>query len=371
MKKVCVVTSNRADFGLLRWLMEDLRDCPEFELQVLATGGHFSAQQGNTWHQIEEVGFHIDAKIDELEEGDTGQDAGIEMGKILSACARELYSLNPDLLIVLGDRYEILAVVSAAVLQNIPVAHIHGGEVTEGAFDDSIRHAITKLSNIHFTAAEEYRDRVIQMGEDPAKVFNVGAIGLDAIERLVLLNEEELRRILGLRSDLPYLLVTWHPETLSIERTIHHFRELLVALESMEQYLCVFTRANNDPMGQTINKELDKYLLRSNNWYVFGSLGSKKYLSAMKFAEVVVGNSSSGIIEAPAMGVPTVNVGDRQKGRLRAASILDVQPTTEELRVAITSSSARKGNKGNKGKLPYGMSGAGDKILAVINALFT
>ncbi|MBT5559957.1 MAG: UDP-N-acetylglucosamine 2-epimerase (hydrolyzing) [Proteobacteria bacterium] len=368
MKKICVATSNRADFGLLRWLMEDLKVCNAFELQVLATGGHFSEQQGYTWRQIEEAGFEINSKIDELESGDIGADAGVEMGRILGASAIELAQLNSDLLIVLGDRYEILAVVSAAVLQNITVAHIHGGEVTEGAFDDSIRHAITKLSDIHFTAADEYRKRVIQMGENPDRVYNVGAIGLDAIDRLKLLSEEELRNDLSIDRRMPYFLVTWHPETMSIASTVDNFQEVLRALESVEEHMCLFTRANNDPMGQAINDELNKYLSRNKTWRVFDTLGSKKYLSAMKFAKAVVGNSSSGIIEAPAMGVPTINIGDRQKGRLRAASIIDVKPNGPEILTAINAAKVKfRKNR----KIPYGISGASLKILSFIKILLT
>ena len=366
MKKVCVITSNRADFGLLRWLMEDLRDCPEFELQVLATGGHFSEQQGFTWRHIEDVGLKIDARIDELELGDTGKDAGVEMGRILVASARELERLNPHLLVVLGDRYEMLAVVSAAILQNIPIAHIHGGEVTEGAIDDTIRNAITKLSDIHFTAADEYRERVIQMGEDSAKVFDVGAVGLDAIDRLELLSEKELRSDLSIDPQLPYFLVTWHPETMSINTTVDNFQKLLRVLEGVEDHLCLFTRANNDPKGQAINDELDKYLLRNKNWRAFGSLGSRKYLSAMKFAQAVVGNSSSGIIEAPALGVPTVNIGDRQKGRLRAASVIDVEPNCSDISTAIVNT---RTHLRNNRKLPYGISGASLKILSSLKIL--
>jgi UDP-hydrolysing UDP-N-acetyl-D-glucosamine 2-epimerase len=366
VKKVCVVTSNRADFGLLRWLMEDIRDRSESTLQVLATGGHFSEQQGFTWRQIEAAGFAIDARIDELEPGDTGVDAGVEMGRILSASAAELARLNPDLLVVLGDRYEILAVVSAAVLQNIKVAHIHGGEVTEGAFDDSIRHAITKLSDIHFTAADEYRERVIQMGERADRVFNVGAVGLDAIDRLKLLSEEELRKDLCIDPQKPYFLITWHPETMAVEATVDNFKELLKALENTGNYLCLFTRANNDPKGRAINDKLDKYLPRNKAWRVFDSLGSRKYLSAMKFARAVVGNSSSGIIEAPALGVPTVNIGDRQKGRLRAASVIDIGPNCSDISIAINVANA---NCGKNGKLPYGISGASLKILSTLNIL--
>ena len=363
MKKVCVVTSNRADFGLLRWLMEDLRDSNKFALQVLATGGHFSKQQGYTWKQIEEAGFKIDSRIDELESGDVGKDAGVEMGRILSKSATELNRLKPDLLVVLGDRYEILAVVSAAVLQNIPVAHIHGGEVTEGAFDDAIRHAITQLSDLHFTAAEEYKKRVIRMGADPSKVFNVGAIGLDAIERIGLMTEEEVRQKLGITEGKPYFLITWHPETRDLENTIEHFRELLGALEAVDNLFCVFTKANNDPYGQKINSVLETRAKVKDNWLVFDSLGSKKYLSAMKYAKAVLGNSSSGIIEAPALCTPTVNVGGRQAGRLRADNILDVVARRHDI-ISMLDSITEDRITVLPGCLPYGSPGAGKKIVS-------
>ena len=370
MIRICVVTSNRADYGLLYNLIQQLDAHEQFALQIIATGGHFTAQQGETWKAIVDSGFRIDRKVKVLRDQDSGEAVGIESGKILSGMAAAYTSLDPDLVVVLGDRYEILSAVIAAVLQNIPVAHLHGGELTEGAFDDGIRHAITKLAKFHFVAAEEYRTRVIQMGEMPDSVFNVGAFGLDVINNITLINESQLRRELEIPSDGRYAIVTWHPETLSLNQTMKNFQQLLDALKRHRKLFIIFTRPNNDPGGMEINNILDKFAVKNpRHCKIFDSLGMVRFISALKYAYCMIGNSSSGIIEAPAMAIPTINIGDRQQGRLRASSIIDCPADANAISNVIESLSDQLAVADLSGNNPYGNGGAAESTIQALEKI--
>lgn len=324
-RRVCVVTGTRAEYGLLRWLMQDIKSDAELELQIVATGAHLSPEFGLTYTAIESDGFAIDERIEMLLSSDTyvgmSKSAGLGLIGFSDAYAR----LKPDVVVVLGDRFEILAAAAAAMLQRIPLAHISGGEVTEGAIDDGIRHAITKMAAFHFTAAEPYRERVIRMGEEPWRVVNTGATGLDSVRRLPLVSKTELEAALDFCFRAPMLLVTYHPATLGKLVPEDALQQLLGALDRFPQTSVLFTLPNADPGGRLLAKLITEYgAARPNRVKVVTSLGQLNYLSAMRVCDAVVGNSSSGIIEAPALGKPTVNIGPRQQGRFGAARQLSI-----------------------------------------------
>ena len=323
MKKVCVVTGTRAEYGLLYWLMKEIDADKNLELQIIATGMHLSEEFGNTYLQIEKDGFVINKKVDMLLSSDTAVGVGKSMGLGVIGFSDAFYDLKPDLLIVLGDRYEIFSAVSSAMIANIPIAHLHGGETTEGAFDEAIRHSITKMSHLHFTAADEYRKRVIQLGEAPCRVFNVGGLGIENINRLELLSKTEFEKSIRFKLATNNLLVTFHPTTLEKSTARAQFQNLLDVLDSLKDTNVIFTKANSDTDGRIINKMIDGYVLEHKNSVAFTSLGQLRYLSALQFVDAVVGNSSSGIAEAPSFKVGTINIGDRQKGRLKANSVID------------------------------------------------
>ncbi len=335
-RRICVVTGSRAEYGLLRWLIQEVRDDPRLELQLAVTGMHLSPEFGLTFREIEADGFRIDERIEMLLSSDTpvGVAKGIGLGVI--GFAEALARLRPDVLVVLGDRYEILAAAQAAMTARIPIAHLHGGESSEGAIDESIRHAITKMAHLHFVAAEPYRRRVIQLGEEPRRVFNYGAPGLDAIERLTLLGREALERSLSFELGATFFLVTYHPVTLAARPSDRALRGLLGALDRFPEARILFTKGNADAEGRVLNEMIDAYAVRhAGRVKVATSLGHLRYLSAVAGAAAVIGNSSSGIIEAPALGVPTVNVGDRQRGRLKARSVIDCAEGANAIRDAI------------------------------------
>ena len=332
---VCVVTGTRADYGLLRPLLLRLRDCPEIELTLVATGSHLSAAFGNTQQELRNDGFAYDRLPIPLEEDSKGGMAR-STGAALSAFGTYFESHRPELLIVLGDRYEILAAVIAAHFTGIPIAHISGGDVTEGAVDDAIRHSITKMSTLHFPGCERSRQRIIQMGESPKRVFNVGEPGVENCLNLTLLSSAALEK--ALQFDLtsqPYALVTYHPVTIEAESGIHEVQEVIAAMDAFPDLSYLITLSNADAGGRTINDVWLRAGAVRKNWYVTPSLGLLRYLSAMHGCCMVLGNSSSGIVEAPAMHVPTVNIGDRQKGRMCAESVIDCPPQREAVRAAM------------------------------------
>lgn len=334
--KICVTTGTRAEYGLLKPLMDKIKGDADFTLQLLVTGAHLSPEFGLTYKQIEADGYPIDAKVEMLLSSDTPEGITKSMGLGVVGYADALKQLQPDLLIILGDRYEMLAVASTALIFRIPIAHIHGGEITEGAYDDAIRHSITKMSALHFTSTEVYRKRVIQLGEQPERVFNVGAIGLDNFKSLTLLTKDQLEKELNIRFKKYNYLVGFHPETLSKQSVKEQFEELLKAINKQNNSFFIFTKANADTDGRIVNQMMERYVQENPDRAVlFTSLGSLRYLSIMRQATAVVGNSSSGILEAPFAKKATINIGDRQKGRIMPESIINCSVDQEEIEKAF------------------------------------
>ncbi|MFH0709176.1 MAG: UDP-N-acetylglucosamine 2-epimerase [Pseudomonadota bacterium] len=336
MRKICVVTGTRAEYGLLYWLMKEIEADSDLELQLIVTGMHLSPEFGLTYKDIEKE-FTITKKIEMLLSSDTSIGISKSMGLAQISFAEAYEELKPDIVVVLGDRYEIFSAVSAAMIARIPIAHLHGGETTEGAFDESIRHSITKMAHLHFTAAEEYHHRVIQLGEHPERVFNVGGMGIENIKRLKLLSKDEFEKSIDFKLSEKNILVTFHPVTLENSTAKEQFQELLVAIDELENTHIVFTKANSDTDGRIINEMIDKYVSQNSHKAVgFTSLGQLRYLSALQYIDAVVGNSSSGIAEAPSFKIATINIGERQKGRLKADSIIECKPDKKEILHAFT-----------------------------------
>ena len=335
MKSITVLTATRAEYGLLSPIIHALKACGSFEVRVVVTGAHLSPEFGLTYREIEKEGIEIDRKIEILLSSDTPSAISKSMGMALIGFADYFAERRPDALVVLGDRYETLAVCCAAMNARVPIIHLYGGETTEGAVDEVIRHAITKLSYLHLTSTEEYRKRVIQLGESPDRVFTVGAIGIENALKKKLLSKQELADSLGLALERPYAVITFHPVTLENNSAKQQCRELLKALDMHPEMDYIITKANADADGRIINKMLDDYSLTHDNVSVYESLGAVRYLSAVKSACMAIGNSSSGLLEVPSFKIPTVNIGDRQKGRLKAASVIDCDPKAEEISQSI------------------------------------
>ena len=336
-RKICVVTGTRAEYGLLYWTLKALENAPQIELQLCVTGMHLSPEFGLTYQEIEEDGFHIAKKVENLMSSDTPVGVSKSMGLAMISFSEAFDSLNPDLLLVVGDRFEIFAAVSAALIASIPVAHCHGGELTQGAFDDALRHAITKMSHIHFCAAEEYRKRVLQMGENPRLVFNTGSLGTENINRLKLLNRNEFEKAINFKLNKKNLLITYHPVTLERNTAADQFKALLDAIDELADTNLIFTKPNADTDGRIIIQMIDKYVKENNDKAIaFVSMGKIKYLSAMQFVDAVVGNSSSGILEAPSFKTGTIDIGDRQKGRLKAKSVIECVNDKESISRGIS-----------------------------------
>ena len=336
-RKICVVTGSRAEYDLLYRTAMQIKESDDLELQLVVTGMHLSAEFGLTVEEIEKDGFQVSRKVEMLLSSDSAVGITKSTGLAMVGFADAFDELKPDIVLLLGDRFELLAAASAALFAVIPIAHIHGGEVTTGAFDDAIRHSITKMAHLHFTSTEMYRNRIIQLGEDPGKVFNVGAPGVENIHHLDLLDKSELELRLGLTLGQRSLLVTFHPETLKPGEARRDFQALLDALGKFKDINLVFTKANADTEGRTINRMIDEYVGGHCGMAVaYTSLGRLNYLSTLKHVSGVIGNSSSGIIEAPSLEIGTVNIGDRQKGRVRSASIIDCLPVTKEICNALT-----------------------------------
>lgn len=335
-RKICIVTGTRAEYGLLYWLMKEIADDPELQLQIIATGMHLSPEFGLTYRQIEADGFTIDTKVEMLLSSDTAVGIAKSMGLGVIGFGQALDDLHPDILVVLGDRFEILAAAQAALVLQIPIAHIHGGETSEGAFDEGIRHAISKMAQWHFVAAEPYRRRVVQMGESPDRVFNYGAPGLDQLSKLEWLTRQELESTLEIQLRAPVFLVTYHPVTLAGGDPVEAMMELLNALKAFPDATVIFTYPNADTGGRALIKCIDRFVAEHRETSrAFVSLGQTRYLSLMREADVIVGNSSSGLTEAPALKKATVNIGDRQKGRLKAASVIDAPENCQGITSAI------------------------------------
>ena len=367
-RKICIITGSRADYGLLRWIMQCIRDDPSLTLQIIVTGMHLSPEFGSTYKEIEQDGFSIDHKVEMLLSSDTKVGVTKSMGIGLIGIADALEILKPDIAVILGDRFEILAAATALTVLRIPVAHLHGGENTEGAIDDVFRHAITKMAHLHFTSTESYRARVIQLGEHPDRVFNVGAPGLESIRRLELLNKEILEHEHKINFGDRNLLVTYHPETTTHGQNERYLGALLDALDKLKGTTLIFTKSNADAEGRQINEIIDKFVDNNSHRAVaHTSLGQTVYFSVMKQVDGVVGNSSSGIIEAPSLGVGTVNIGDRQRGRIKADSVIDCESNVDSIRTAVaklfTSEYRSKLHRINN---PYGDGNVAEKIVAYL-----
>jgi GDP/UDP-N,N'-diacetylbacillosamine 2-epimerase (hydrolysing) len=366
-RKICVITGTRAEYGLLRWVMQGIKDDADLTLQIIVTGMHLSPEFGLTYREIEADGFQIDRKVEMLTSSDSSVGIAKSMGLGLIGFSDALSELRPDLIVLLGDRFEIFAATAAALVAHIPVAHLHGGEATEGAFDEALRHSITKMSHLHFVAAEEYRRRVIQLGEQPEYVFLVGGLGIDNIKRLKLLTRSELEASLDFKLGPKNLLITFHPVTLEVASAATQMQELLTALADLVDTQLIFTLTNADTDGRGLIKMVEKFVAQHANARAYTSLGQLRYLSCIAHVDGVVGNSSSGLAEVPSFKKGTINIGDRQKGRLQAGSVLNCEPT----RASITAALAKLYSPGFQRSLsqvinPYGTGGATAKVLEVI-----
>ena len=371
MRKIAVVTGSRAEYGLLYWLIRGIDEDPELELLLFVTGMHLSPEFGYTVSEIERDGFFVAERVEMLLSGDTDQSTAVSMGLGMIGFASAYERRRPDIIVVLGDRFEIFAAVCAAVPFAIPVAHIHGGELTEGAIDEMFRHAITKMSQFHFTSAMRYRDRVIQMGEEPERVFCYGAPGLDSIYKLELLDKAHLFNELGIPADKRFGIVTYHAETLG-EETLNNLNEMLLALSQIKDIYWVFTMANADAGGRLINEKIRGFIGKSpDSGRLFTSLGQLKYLSSLKHADIMVGNSSSGLIESPSFSLPVVNIGHRQGGRVRGANVIDVTHCKgSSILDAINKGLSPEFRDSIKGmENPYGNDCVSDKILHRLKTL--
>jgi len=336
MRRICIYTSTRAEWGLLKGVAELIRLSDDLELQLLVSGSHLSERYGMTVHEIEAGGFEVDAKMDILQFDDSPLGICRSMGLAMGGYGEALQQVNPDLLVVLGDRYESFCVAAAAQILRIPIAHIHGGETTEGAVDEAFRHSITKMAHLHFPCCEEYRRRIIQLGENPERVFNVGALGVENIRQVQLMERDELAQSTGFNLNRPFFLVTFHPVTLEKATAGGQFDQLLRALEQFPNHGIIFTKANSDTDGGIVNDKIEAHAAQHpERCLAVASLGLQRYLSAMNLCDAVIGNSSSGILEAPAFQMPTVNIGDRQKGRIRTPNIIDCDPDSALIGEAI------------------------------------
>jgi len=366
-RKICVITGTRAEYGLLRWVMQGIKDDPELTLQIIATGMHLSPEFGLTYREIEKDGFQIDRKVEMLTSSDTPVGIAKSMGLGLIGCADALNELKPDLIVALGDRFEIFAAVSAALVARIPVAHLHGGETTEGAFDEALRHSISKMSHLHFVAAEEYRQRVIQLGEQPERVFLVGGLGIDSIKRMKLLDRAELKTSLHFKFGQKNLLITFHPVTLEMSTASNQMDELLAALAALNDTQLIFTMPNADTEGRALIRMVEQFVAQHSNARAYTSLGQLRYLSCIAQVDGVVGNSSSGLVEVPSFKKGTINIGDRQLGRLHATSVINCEPNRQSIEAAL----AKLYSPGFQSSLsqvrnPYGVGGASEKVVKTI-----
>lgn len=366
-QKICVITGTRAEYGLLRPVIDGIQKSKYFELQIIATGMHLSQEFGLTFKEIEKDGNSIDKKLDMLVSSDTTQSIIKSMGLGMIGFSDAYEYLEPDLILILGDRFEIYSAASAAMISRIPIAHLHGGESTEGVIDEPIRHCITKMSQIHFVAAEEYRKRVIQLGEDPKRVHLVGGLGVDSIKSVKLLSKKKLEQKLNFKFGLKNLLITYHPVTLEKETSKKQMKDLLIALDNLENTKLIFTMPNADTEGRILYKLIEQYVRNNDKAKAFISLGYQKYLSCIKYVDGVIGNSSSGLLEVPSFKKGTIDIGDRQRGRLKAESVISCKPTSKSINNAIKKLYSVKFQKTlHSVKNPYGSGGASKKIVNIL-----
>lgn len=370
MRKICVITGTRAEYGLLYWTMKALQNDESVDFSLCVTGMHLSPEFGLTYKRIIEDGFFINEKVETLLSSDTSVGIAKSIGLGVISFSEVFQRLRPDLILVLGDRFEIFAACSAAMVSKIPIAHCHGGEATEGLIDEAIRHSITKMSQIHFTSTQEYKSRVIQLGEQPENVYNVGALGIENINKLKLLSREEFENSINFNLNKNNFLVTFHPVTLDNASAATQFNELLSALDKFEKTTIIFTKPNADTEGRIIIQMIDEYVLKNPSKAVsFTSMGQLRYLSAIQYMDVVIGNSSSGLIEVPTFRKPTLNIGDRQQGRVKAISVIDCNATNIEIEKAIHfAMSPDFKEKIRNSKNPYGERNSSDEIVRILKS---
>ena len=368
MKRIGIMTGTRAEYGLLKPLMQEINKDNDLELYLIVSGMHLSPEFGMTYKEIEEDGFQINAKVEMLLSSDSPVGISKSIGLGIIGFADEFQRADLDMLILLGDRYEALSAAICAMVMRIPIAHLHGGELTEGAIDEGIRHSITKMSYLHFTSTEQYRNRVIQLGENPERVFYVGALGVENIKKINLMTKEELERSIHFEIDENTVIVTYHPVTLENNTVEEQFLNLLKVLDRNPKIRMIFTKANADTNGRIVNELIDKYTAQnSERACAFMSLGQKRYLSALKYCRIVIGNSSSGIIEAPSFGKPIINIGDRQKGRICADSVINCGYTQQEIQQAMeTALTEEFENKARNCRNPYEKENTAANIISVI-----
>jgi len=368
-RKICVITGARAEYGLLYPILKKINNHSSLELQVISTCMHLSPEFGLTYKEIEIDGFKIDWKVEMLLSSDTPVGIAKSMGLATIGFADAYDHLQPDIIIILGDRFELLSAASAALVARIPIAHIHGGEVTEGAIDESIRHSITKMSHIHFTSAEVHKERVLQLGENKNNVYNFGAPGIDNIIDFSLLSLKDFEKAINFKLSTRNILVTFHPVTLEKSTAGEQFKNLLSALNLLTGVTIIFTKANADTDGRIINQMIDKFVLNNpSSTVAFTSLGQLRYLSAIQFMDGIVGNSSSGLIEAPTFKVGTINIGDRQQGRVRAKSVIDCEPLVEDISIALKKLFSKSFKASLKKVInPYGEGGTSKKIVEILS----
>jgi len=366
MRKIAVVTGTRAEYGLLFWLMKEIEKDKNLQLQVIVTGMHLSPEFGLTYKEIEKD-FKIDKKIEMLLSSDTPVGISKSMGLAQISFSEAYQDLKPDILVVLGDRYEIFSAVASAMISNIPIAHLHGGEATEGLIDEPIRHSISKMSHLHFVATKEYQNRVIQLGEQPQNIFNVGGLGLDNINKLTLLSKKEFEKSINFKLKKRNFIITFHPVTLE-NNSQEQFQNLLDVLDNLKDVGLIFTKANSDTDGRVVNKMIDSFVnIRKQKSVAFSSLGQLRYLSALQYIDAMVGNSSSGLAEAPTFKIGTINIGNRQKGRIKATSIIDCKPTKKKISKAFDKLFSKKFTDSLKRvENPYGNGGASKSIKKVL-----
>jgi len=366
-RKICVITGTRAEYGLLRWLMLNIKNDSEVELQVIVTGMHLSIEFGLTYKTIIEDGFKIDRKVEMLTSSDTSVGIAKSMGLGMIGFADALNDLQPDLIVVLGDRFEIFAAVSAALVARFPVAHLHGGETSQGSFDEALRHSITKMSHLHFVAAREYQQRIMQLGENPKQIHLVGALGLDNIEKLRLLGRAELEASIDFKLGSKNLLITFHPATLEASTAEIQMKELLKALDMLKDTHLIFTLPNADTDSLSLINLIKEFIANRPNANLYKSLGNLRYLSCISHVDGVVGNSSSGLIEVPSLNKGTINIGDRQLGRLQADSVINCDPTCQSITNALGVLYSKKFQSMITNVVnPYGTKGASDRVFRIL-----
>lgn len=370
-RKICVVTGTRAEYGLLHLIMKKIAQHNDLELQIIVTGSHLDKRYGSTYQEIEKDGFRINKKIKILGYDDSEKNIIKAMGLAMNKFYNALEQLEPDILLVLGDRYEILAVASTALIMKIPIAHIHGGESTEGLIDEAIRHSVTKMSHIHFVSTSKYKETVIQLGEQKNRVFNFGAPGIERLREIKLFSKNELEKLLKIKFNKKNLLITYHPVTLEFSSFKNDFNEIVEALKKIKDCTFIFTKANADTGGSEINKMIKNF--KKNNpkkVFIYDSLGQKAYFSCLKYVDGVVGNSSSGIIEVPSFNIGTINIGDRQKGRVSGKSVINCSPERNQIFNAFKKITERRfKHKLVRYKNPYSSGKTSEKIVQVLNEI--